>query len=142
MSFVIVTCIEGFTVFTCVHRPDQPLDLINNYMMDKLTGESAPRLHLVSFDASEDIKASLTHLATESHGHFHSYCSQPSSSEGEETTHSIEDTDITRVREEIVKTQEVLCNLKSMEHGALGSQIVEILREVCAIMGGVASRGL
>ena len=122
-------CINHY-IFCVICRPDQPLDIIQNYMMDKLSGENAPRLHLVSVDASQDIQASLSSLAAECQGHFHSYCSRSPATDGGEPSPVIEDSDIVRVREEIAKAQEVLCNLKSVEHGDLGTEIMDVLREV------------
>ena len=114
-------------------------------MVDRLSGEDAPRLHLVSFNGSHDVCTSLSYLALECHGHFHSFSPTPPPSvlaeeaggEGQEGQvcekrggYSMVDSDVQRVREEIVKAERVLGELRNLEHGALGQQLLEILREV------------
>lgn len=110
--------------------------------MDRLGGEDAPRLHLVSFNAPQDVHATLSHLATECSGHFHSYCSTSQSERGGEADSKVcsvldssscpimEDSDIKRIKEEIVKAERVLGELKYLKHGEMGEQLLEILREV------------
>lgn len=96
-------------------------------MIDKLSGENAPKLHLVAFNTSEEIQSSLSNMSRECHGHFHSHTPlQPDAEEG--ASCSVRDSDIDRVREEVGKR--ILCELKGLEHGNLGQQLMETLREV------------
>ena len=138
-------------------------------MIDRLCGENAPKLHLVAFGASEDIQHSLSILAKESHGHFHSHTPplhdtagqdshtsqdmagetlQDSHTMNQDTTEaqqdrhtlcqdtpgegsgSVQDSDIDRIREEIVRAQRIISELKNLEHGNLGEHLMHTLREV------------
>lgn len=112
-------------------------------MIDKLSGENAPKLHLVAFNASEDIQRSLLDLSKECHGHFHSHTLEPDTLEPGslepgslepdamgDSGCSVRDTDITSVREEVVKAQRILSELRNLEHGNLGQDLIATLREV------------
>lgn len=108
-------------------RPNQPLDIIHNYMVDRLSGESGPKLHLVALNAPPEIQESFSNLAAECCGHFHSYSPTEGTKESPPVT---EDSDVYRVRKEITKAESILCDLKGLEHGALGDELLQILREV------------
>ena len=67
-------------VFSRIYRPNQDLSLIHDYLTDKLTGHNSPKLHLVAFDASNEISGALSKMALALKGHFHSYNSSTSKS--------------------------------------------------------------
>lgn len=99
-------------------------------MVDRLSGESGPKLHLVALNAPPEIQESFSNLATECCGHFHSYSFQQNSPGTKESPPVTEDSDVYRVRKEITKAESILCDLKGLEHGALGDELLQILREV------------
>ena len=107
-------------------------------MEDKLSGEDAPRLHLVSFSAASEVHTALYNLAKETNGYFHSYHSTTSGTENghpvaeSESSAHMADTDIGRVKGNIVRAERVLAELKSLGNGAMGTGLLEILREVSA----------
>ena len=94
-------------------------------MVEKLSGENAPKLHLVTFNAPDSIESAMDNLARETWGHFHSHTMQLG-----ETNSEVKDSDINEIKEEIAKAQAVLCELKSLQHGNLGQQLLETIREV------------
>ncbi len=97
-------------------------------MIDKLSGEKAPRLHLVPYNGTKKIQESFRDLATESNGHFHSYFTQQ---EGSDINHKVEDSDMYLVKEEIIKTEQILSSINDLKHGVFGDPLIAILREVC-----------
>ena len=107
-------------------------------MVDKLGGEDAPKLHLVAASASGDIQRSLSDLSRECNGHFHSHTWQAlcgpggegGSSRTEDSSSSVRDSGIDRIREEVVKARKILSELKNLEHGNLDQQLLDTLREV------------
>ena len=42
----------------------------------------------------------------------------------------MEDSDVQRIKEHIVRAERVLSELKNLDHGKMGEQLLEILREV------------
>lgn len=57
----------------CSHRPDQDLGVVKDFLVDSLTGESSPRLHIVGFHTSTtSLRHWLVELAEETHAHYHS----------------------------------------------------------------------
>lgn len=122
-----------FLLYNLYHRPNQPLDVIHDYLIDRLSGEKAPKLHLVLFNSKEEAE-DFRDLVTDCCGHLHSYSSSLTQTAvtGDETRrrHSVEDSDIVQVEEEIVKAQRILNDLKSLDQGIIGASLIEILREV------------
>lgn len=133
--------------------PDQPLDVISSYIVDKLSGETRPRLHLVAFRASQGVQTALRDLARESHGHYHGYSSdysQQSPSDNqkladqglvadvdpdvgasvESVADLVKDSDINSVKDEIAKARSIIINIETLKHGLLDHVLLEELREV------------
>ena len=126
-------------MYVCMYytrRPNQPLDVVHDYIVDRLSGENAPALHLVAFNAPQEVQTALYELATECKGHFHSYSTLQMQ---EDAAHTVSDTDIQKIREEIVKAEAVVSGLKSLECGALEQQLIETLREVSPYYRNVAN---
>ena len=56
-----------------IFRPNQDMSVIKDYMVDTLSAANSPKLHLVAYHCSSDhLKTSLSQIAKETHGHFHS----------------------------------------------------------------------
>jgi len=139
-----------------LHSPDQPLDIIRHYMVDKLAGEKRPKMHLVAFRATSHVQTSFRYLAQESQGHYHGYFPDQSRtkqssvsqarekgvqiSNASEENHTqpvedrvselVEDSDVDSVREEIIKARRILIDIESIKSGLLDHTLLEQLREV------------
>ena len=57
----------------CSHRPDQDVGVVQDFLVDSLTGESSPQLHIVGFHTSTpSLRHWLAGLAEETHARYHS----------------------------------------------------------------------
>ena len=123
-------------------------------MVDKLSGDNCPKLHLVAFGATPNVQATLRELAVESHGHYHSYSigiqqyssdsqqlaqvhnQQPGTDVGNkvsadvEPAANLEDSDVESVKEEITKARRILIDIESLKHDFLDHSLLQLLREV------------
>ena len=127
-------------------------------MVDKLTGEKRPKLHLVAFRGSSNVQTSFRDLARETHGHYHGYSPDyphndqlpnlrsnarqraEGKSSGEGSGHEqavenaigemVEDSDVDSVKGEISKARKILIDIESLKSGLLDYTLLEQLREV------------
>ena len=69
--------------------PDQDLGLVGDYLVECLTGEEVPELHLVSHHGCQELRTSLAALASATNGHYHSVYASTTQINAEGVSNSI-----------------------------------------------------